>query len=148
MRRLFPETFDEIQIANPARRLGAMVYDGMIILALWMVVGIIAVVINDGKAVTGPGFQTFLFVLTYAFLAFFWTRNGQTLGMAAWRLRVQTTNGESISLTQALIRFMVGLISLLPACAGFLWAFISREKLTWHDMASGTCVVELPKKKK
>lgn len=145
MGRPFKETYAEVSIASPLKRLGALLYDLMIVVALWMVTGFIAVTINNGEAVTGPQFQSFLFILTYLFLAFFWTRSGQTLGMLAWRLRVQTTEGQRISFMQSLIRFLVGSLSLGFCGAGFLWMFINKQKLAWHDLASGCHVIQLPK---
>ena len=149
MTRSFKETYSDIKIASPLKRLGAFIYDMMLIIALLMVsTGIITMGFNDGESVQGPLFQSFLFILVYLFLSFFWMRNGQTLGMLAWRLRVQTTEGERLNAKQCLLRYIVGILSLLAGGVGFLWMFISKQKMTWHDMASGTHVVELPKRAK
>ncbi|WP_299182580.1 RDD family protein [uncultured Neptuniibacter sp.] len=149
MSRAFKETYSEIKTASPMKRLGAFVYDMMLIIALLMVsTGIITMGFNDGESVEGPLFQSFLFVLVYLFLSYFWMRNGQTLGMLAWRLRVQTTEGYRLNFTQCLLRYLVGWISLLCCGVGFLWMFISKQKMAWHDMASSSHVVELPKNAK
>lgn len=149
MSRSFKETYDDVKTASPLRRLGAFVYDMMIIVALLMVsTGVVTMVFNHGEAVEGPLFQSFLFVLLYLFLSYFWMRNGQTLGMLAWRLRVQTTEGERLNFIKCLLRYIVGWVSLLACGVGFLWMFISKRKMTWHDIASGTHVVELPKNAK
>ncbi|WP_067986823.1 RDD family protein [Neptuniibacter pectenicola] len=149
MTRSFKETYSDIKIASPLKRLGAFIYDMMLIIALLMVsTGIITMGFNDGESVQGPLFQSFLFILVYLFLSFFWMRNGQTLGMLAWRLRVQTTEGERLNAKQCLLRYIVGILSLLAGGVGFLWMFISKQKMTWHDIASGTHVVELPKRAK
>ena len=42
-------------------------------------------------------------------------------------------------------RYAVGLVSLLAAGLGFWWAWIDRDRLAWHDRASGTRVVRLPR---
>lgn len=148
MSRSFKESYSDIKIASPMKRLGAFVYDMMLVIALWMVTGFIAVALNDGEAVTGAGFQSFIFILTYLFLAFFWTRSGQTLGMLAWRLRVQSNEGYRISFMQSLTRYLVGTISLLFFGIGFIWMFINPQKRSWHDIASACQVVELPKRAK
>ncbi len=149
MSRPFKETYDDVKIASPLRRLGAFVYDSMLIIALLMVsTGIVTMTFNHGEAVEGPLFQSFLFILLYLFLSYFWMRNGQTLGMLAWRLRVQTTEGERLNFKKCLLRYLVGWVSLLTCGAGFVWMFISKQKMTWHDIASGTHVVELPKNAK
>ncbi len=149
--RQFPESFDEIKPAGPLRRLGALLYDFMLTAALWMVVGAIAVGLNGGEA-TDPSrpalLQSILFIITFMFFAFFWTRNGQTLGLLAWRLRVQTPEGLALSWWQALLRFMAAGLSIAALGLGYLWMFVDRDGLSLHDRLSGTCVVELPKQKR
>lgn len=149
MTRPFKETYSDVKTASPMKRLGALIYDMLLIISLLMVAtGIVTTAFNAGEAVEGPLFQSFLFILTYLFLSFFWMRNGQTLGMLAWRLRVQTTEGNRLNFSQCLLRYIVGMFSIGVAGAGFLWMFINKQKMTWHDLASGTHVVELPKNAK
>ncbi|WP_415885649.1 RDD family protein [Neptuniibacter sp. QD37_6] len=152
MSRAFKETYADIKIASPLKRLGAFVYDLMLVAALLMVSTGVLMTINGGEALdTSPYFavyQSALFIIVYLFLSFFWMRNGQTLGMLAWRLRVQTSEGYRLNFTQSLIRYIVGIISLSAFGLGFLWMFINKQKMTWHDLASGTHVVELPKNAK
>ena len=77
-----------------------------------------------------------------------WRRGGQTLGMRPWRLRVVSVQGDAAS-TRALVRrYAVGTLSLLLAGAGFWWAWIDRDRLTWHDRASGTRMLRDPKRPK
>ncbi len=45
-------------------------------------------------------------------------------------------------------RFIVAIISWLPAGLGFWWQLWDRDKLTWHDRVSGTRLVYYPKPKK
>lgn len=152
MSREFKETYEDIKIAPPMKRLGAFVYDMMLIVSLLMVASGIMLTLNDGEALDkSPYFalyQSALFVIVYCFLTYFWTRKGQTLGMLAWRLRVQTTEGERLSLGKCLVRYLVGILSLACFGAGFLWMFFNKQKRTWHDIASGSHVVELPKRAK
>ncbi|WP_415882264.1 RDD family protein [Neptuniibacter sp. QD34_54] len=152
MSRAFKETYSDIKIASPLKRLGAFIYDLMLVAALLMVSTGVLMTINGGEALdTSPYFavyQSALFIIVYLFLSFFWMRNGQTLGMLAWRLRVQTSEGYRLNFMQCLIRYIVGIISLSACFVGFLWMFINKQKMTWHDLASGTHVVELPKNAK
>jgi uncharacterized RDD family membrane protein YckC len=101
--------------------------------------------IEDMETVTGPGLTSVLFALTFAFFAFFWVRHGRTLGMQAWRLRVQDRDGRNITLRQALRRFVAAIPSLGLCGAGYLWAFLDPSGLTWPDRLSGTRVVVVPK---
>lgn len=150
MKKSFKETYNDVVVAPTSRRIIAFVYDLLLITALLMVAtGIITLGFNNGEAVAKswlPWFQSFLFVVVYVYLSYFWVVNGQTLGMQAWRLRVQTTEGERLSYKQSLIRYVVGILSLVCLGIGFLWMFIHPQKMTWHDIASGTHVVLLPKR--
>lgn len=152
MSRAFKETYADIKIASPLKRLGAFIYDLMLITALLMVSTGVLMTINGGEALdTSPYFavyQSTLFIIVYLFLSFFWMRNGQTLGMLAWRLRVQTSEGYRLNFTQCLLRYIVGIVSLGACGVGFLWMFVNKQKMTWHDLVSGTHVVELPKNAK
>jgi len=148
MNRPFPELDGELTQATLLRRLAAMVYDGLLVLAIWMCTGFVAVGLNDGESVSGPLFQSILFLLAFAFFAYFWIRLGQTLGMQAWRLRIQTLDGKHINLKQALLRFMMAIASFACLGLGFIWMLFSSDKATWHDSFSETQIVVLPKPKK
>lgn len=132
--------------AGLGRRLMAMFYDLLLLFSIWMLIGFVAVAINQGEAVEGPIMKSVLFTATFLFFGFFWTRSGQTLGMQAWRLRVQTLGGHRLSWSRALLRFMIAIPSLLLFGLGYLWMRFNDERLTWHDRLSDTCVVLLPKR--
>lgn len=144
----FPESPNQLTPASFIKRLAAMLYDTMLVIALWMLVGFIGLALNGGEGATGPFFKSALFLITFLFFAGFWTRNGQTLGMQAWRIRIQTTDGYSINWMQALIRFFTAIASVLFFGLGYFWILIDKEKRSWHDRYSETCVVNLPKPEK
>ncbi len=77
-----------------------------------------------------------------------WRRGGQTLGMRPWRLRLVDMRDPSSAPTwrATWIRYAVGTVSLLAAGLGFFWAWIDRDRLTWHDRASGTRLERVPKR--
>lgn len=123
---------DEDQLLPPApmlRRSLAMIYDGLICIAVLLVtswaytmVAAFAVgferyeeMMTSGSLKADPLLSSVLFIVLYLFFGYFWTRSGQTLGMQVWRIRVQNLNGISISWSQALKRFMVAAISLFLA---------------------------------
>ncbi len=136
---------DNVWPAGLLRRLMAMVYDALVLLAVWMLVGFVAVALNGGEANESPLFHSTLFVVTFAFFAYFWMRAGMTLGMQAWRLRVQDLDGRSVSLQQSLIRFLVAIVSLAAFGLGYWWILFDSEKRSWPDIASRSRVVVLPK---
>jgi uncharacterized RDD family membrane protein YckC len=135
---------DNVWPAGLLRRLMAMVYDALVLLAVWMLVGFIAVALNGGEANESPLFHSILFVVTFVFFAYFWMRAGMTLGMQAWRLRVQSLEGRPITLQQSLIRFVVAIISFAAFGLGYWWIFFDREQRSWSDIASRSRVVVLP----
>lgn len=147
MKRPFRTEIPDTRPASFGKRILAMTYDLMLIVAIWMITGFAAVALNDGEAVEGPLFNTSLFIITFLFFGFFWTRNGQTLGMQAWRIRVQTLDGYKLSWSRSLMRFMLSILSWIPFGLGYIWVLFSDERLAWHDKWSETCVVQLPKTK-
>ena len=122
-------------------RLGAMLYDALAVLGIWIAT-IVALVTVIGDAVVGGWVQSVLFVESYAYFAFFWCRRGQTIGMLAWRLKLQCAG--PFRPTQALRRFVAGLASFLTLGLGFAWMWIDRDKLTWGDRFSASEVVREP----
>ena len=130
------------------RRIGAMLYDGLLILALLFLATIPFLIASNEDAIS-PGnlaYQLTLLAVAYAFLVGFWCRRGSTLGMLAWGLRVESEDGSMPTVAQGTIRFIVAPISLLAAGLGFLWQLWDKEKRTWHDLASGTRLMYYPKK--
>ena len=141
--------------AGLLRRLAAMVYDGLLVLAVLMIVTACFLPFTGGEAVTWE--RAPLLALSYwaaligAILAYFglpWTQRGQTLGMATWRLRVQRDDGFLLTWRDVAVRLGASVLSWLPAGLGWVWALFDRERRTWHDCLSHSRVVVLPKARK
>lgn len=138
-------------------RLLALFYDLWPAVALWFV---LAFVFALGYALTGHGpreniapfsaLQWLLWLACWVVTGFYatisWRRGGQTLGMRPWRLRVTDLAGAPAGRRALWLRYAVGTVSLLVAGLGFWWAWFDRERLTWHDRASGTRLVREPKR--
>jgi uncharacterized RDD family membrane protein YckC len=129
--------------AGLLRRLGAMTYDAMLVLAIWLLTLFIGVAIHNG-AVLGPLVQTILFVEMFSFFAYFWVARGQTVGMLAWNLRLETNDGTPMRLGQALLRFVGAMLSLATLGLGYLWIYVDPDRRAWPDMLSRTHVVHRP----
>jgi uncharacterized RDD family membrane protein YckC len=122
-------------------RLLALVYDFFPALGLWFVVAAAFTLLHRDAVVGGwLGFAEFvaLWLVTGLYATLSWRRGGATLGMRPWRLRVVSADGDVASWSTLWKRYAVGTLSLLLAGAGFWWALFDRERLTWHDRASGT----------
>ncbi len=137
--------------AGLSRRLGAILYDCLLVLALLMVVATPFIAIRGGEAVepqTDIVYRLILAAVIYAFFVGFWTRTGRTLGMQSWGLQLETPDGNRPSFSAATIRFFAALISWAPLGLGFFWQLWDAEHLTWHDRLSKTRLVYYPKAKK
>jgi uncharacterized RDD family membrane protein YckC len=64
--------------------------------------------------------------------------------MRAWRVGLVLPDGETMSWRQALVRFLVSLLSAAVFGLGFLWAFSNPQRATWHDLASHSRLQRLP----
>jgi uncharacterized RDD family membrane protein YckC len=139
--------------AGVLRRFGAMLYDTLLVLALLFIVTGIFLPFTRGEAIT-PGesgaleyvYQAMLLVAIVLFFCVFWTRNGQTVGMLAWRLRVERSDGGLLTWRDALLRLAGACVSFAALGLGYFWILIDRDQLAWHDRWSGTRVVVLPKR--
>jgi uncharacterized RDD family membrane protein YckC len=78
-----------------------------------------------------------------AFFCGFWVHGGQTVGMRAWRIRVQRDDGSALGWLRAAARFGALLVAALPAGAGLWWSLFDREKRGWHDRWTHTRVVRV-----
>ncbi len=63
--------------------------------------------------------------------------------MKTWRLKLVPARGESLSVRQALVRYVLAWISLLAAGLGFVWAAFDREHQFLHDRLAGTRIVKI-----
>lgn len=110
-----------------------------------MVVTLIFIALRGGQAVS-PGalpYQLLLLIVAAAFHVSSWLRGGQTLGMRAWRIRLEKRSGAAIDLRTGLLRFAAGVLTILSCGMGLFWLWIDRDRLTWHDRLAGTRVVVL-----
>ena len=136
-----------VHTAGVFRRLAAACYDALLIVAVWMLATLTIVALRGGEPVPPGqlGYQLLLLGATALYFIFSWLRGGQTLGMRAWRLRVERASGEPLDLAAGIVRFIGGLVSILSGGLGLIWLWIDRDDLTWHDRLAGSRVVVLPK---
>ncbi len=133
------------------RRLGAMFYDGLLLLALLIMLSYPYVWLTGGaKAglLVKTLYQLYLLAICFFYYTGFWVRGGQTLGMRTWRLKLVRNDGGPITWSIASKRFAFAWLSLLCLGLGFLWVMYDRNKLAWHDRLSGTKLIRLPKNQK
>jgi len=123
------EQYQSCERASFFKRLGAYIYDLFALGAVLMLATVLALltvviaskagaidlsVYKDTADYLGQSlvFLIYLSVVIIVFFAYFWSQAGQTIGMKAWRLRVQNSDGSNISFTQALIRLSTSAFGL------------------------------------
>ncbi len=154
------------------RRLGAILYDSLLLLALLMLASVPFVIPLDGEDMGSTYrffYQLAMAGVMYAFFVGYWTTRGRTLGMQSWGLQIVNKDGQIPSVGQASLRFLAAgascaflilgfywmvaeqLAGAIVAWSifglGFLWQLWDKDKLTWHDRASGTRLRYYPKDK-
>lgn len=149
---LTPATFEP---ASLWRRLAAMVYDSLIVIALIMAYGAIVLTIKyplmgtplalGERAQMGTPALAGTLLVIGAFFAFFWRSSGQTVGMKAWNLQILRPDGQFLTWQQALLRLLLACLSLALAGVGYLWCLWDPQGQTLHDRGSGTLTIRLPK---
>lgn len=131
------------------RRLAVIFYDALLLGAVLLLASAVSLIPTGGNAIQGnqPLMLSYFLIVSFGYYAIFWTRSGQTLAMKTWSVRLQSLNGGRVTLTQALLRFIVAMASWGFFGLGFLWSLFDKDKLTWHDRYSMTELVVVPKKK-
>lgn len=135
------------------RRALALLYDGLLLIALWFGVSALVLAVSAGL-LAEPGrplwlayiHRISLVLVTVGFFGGFWTHGGQTLGMRAWRLRLVSSTGHgAVNWKQSVLRLASACLSVGAFGLGFFWMWIDPKRHTWHDRLSGTELILLPK---
>jgi uncharacterized RDD family membrane protein YckC len=135
-----------MQSDNPAslfRRLASIVYDIFILFALLLFSTSIALLLNQGHSLGKNNllFTLYLISMIGFFYCWFWTHGGQTLGMQAWKIKVVDQNLHPITWRMAIKRFIFAVPSVSFFGLGYITSFFNHNKLSVHDWASKTRVV-------
>lgn len=128
------------------KRFAAGVYDLLIVSALWLVTGAVALAATRGT-LDGANwlFRSLLVFVTLGYFALSWQRGGQTIGARAWRLRVRAAEGRDLSARAAWLRASAMCLGALPAGLGTLIALLDRDRRALQDRVANSCVQQLPR---
>ncbi|MGB1951908.1 MAG: RDD family protein [Marinobacter sp.] len=177
MPRRFHDAEELLPPATFIKRLLAIIYDGLICIAVllvatWIYTMLAGWIIGwdryeqmaESGALGGDPLLTFvLFLVLYVFFAYFWTRTGQTLAMQVWRIRIENLDGSPVTWTQALWRYAsaaavffltllasyyLGGITLIITVPAMLALFWPINGLSVTDRLSDSVVVQVPKPEK
>jgi uncharacterized RDD family membrane protein YckC len=135
------------ELAGLRRRLASMLYESLLllgVLALTFLVPYLILGVAFGFAPAGWFAWLHIFVVLGLYFVWYWRRNGQTLAMQTWRLKVvRADDGRPLGLGRAWVRYALAWPSVLSG-VGLLWALVDRDRQFLHDRLAGTCVVLLP----
>jgi uncharacterized RDD family membrane protein YckC len=130
--------------AGMRRRLAAVFYDTILVIAIWIATSIPVVgYITDGEEAVGILYQLFLYIEWLVFYVYFWRFRGQTLGMQIWKIRAVDMNGNELDTRRCILRFILATLTLLPFGFGFWWMLFNKEHITIYDDMSGSRVIYL-----
>ncbi len=170
---------DEATTGAPAglfRRLAALSYDTLIAVALAFVATFAMLPLTSGEAILSAtqglvahAYHALLALLVFAYFGWSWTRSGQTLGMRAWRIRLETAAARRLTWAGSLARCLLGaslawlaavgawqlarpgsaaahasaVALLLPLVTNFAWIAFDGERRSLLDVAGRTRVRRL-----
>lgn len=111
--------------ANVWRRLAALVYDGLLLVAVLFLGTLVLLPFTGGESITPQdsgawehAYRAWIALLVAGFFGISWTRRGQTLGMMSWKIRLQCDDGRLLTWPRALLRLGVGAVPALSALVG------------------------------
>jgi len=137
------------------RRIGAILYDILLLAAVIMVATAIALLAVALIAATpfysipaeadhasvlngNPWYFLWMVSVILWFYVWFWVRGGQTLGMRTWRMRIQNSDGTPITPKQGFIRCFFSFLGL-----GNFLVIVRKDNLALQDLIAGCEVVIL-----
>jgi len=121
------------------RRFAAILYDSLLIVAIWMI-GTLPLVMLGGVGIE-PGnwlYTIYLVILAFAYFHVSWSRIGQTVGMRSWRLFLVPERQMQPMWQTSALRLVMALFSVACLGLGFFSALSRPDRQTWHDRASGS----------
>lgn len=123
-----------------ARRLACLLYESLLLLALWFFAGFIVVGVLEAFPETWRPHvvQAWLFLVAGGYFSWFW-RRGQTLAMKTWRIRLVAADAGALDYPMVIKRFLLAAL-LIPV--GWLWALFAKDGQFLHDRWAGTRLVD------
>ena len=127
------------------RRLACIIYDLLALTAIWWAASIPLATLD----LSVPGsperllYQAYLAIVGLAYFVLCWRARGATVGMRAWRVRIETRDGRRIGWSAAIVRALGSVLSWVCLGLGFLWSLFSPARLCWHDRWSNTRLVSM-----
>jgi uncharacterized RDD family membrane protein YckC len=123
------------------RIFAALFYDSLLLFSLLFFAAALAYPITHGQV--SLAFQIYLLIVWFLYFAWPWLHGGQTLGMAAWQIRLRSINGNPLTWQQVTLRFFMAFVSWAVLGIGVFWALVDKQHRSWHDWVSKTRIILL-----
>jgi len=131
-------------------KLGAcLIYEALVVIAISLICTTVFVLLF-GEATAGVKrylLQLFLWLTTGIYFVWCWQKSGQTLAMQTWQLRLLNQDGELLTLTAAITRYVLASLSFMAFGLGYLWVIADRDRLFLHDRLLKNKIIFAPRKK-
>jgi uncharacterized RDD family membrane protein YckC len=125
-------------------RLAAMAYELLLlsgVLAVTLILPHILIATFAQRVASAAVLWAHLFLLVLVYFVGFWSHGGQTLAMKTWRIRLVSRDGQAVGPPQALLRCLLGWLTLAPGGIGIFWALADPDRQFLHDRLAGTRLV-------
>ena len=86
-------------------------------------------------------FQAYLFLVLGIYFVWCWSHGRRTLPMQTWKMRLVRRDGAPVEVARAALRYALAWVSTMTLGAGFLWAWVDRDRQFLHDRLAGTRIV-------
>ena len=128
-------------------RFAACIYELLSLISLWLLcTAIFITLFGDTDAVLKQlCLQLFLWLTTGVCFIRCWVTTGQTLATQAWKIRLVNQRNQSLTVSQAVLRYLLTTFSLVGFGIGFLWAFVDKERMFLHDRILKTRLIKVSK---
>jgi uncharacterized RDD family membrane protein YckC len=136
----------DIAPASAARRFGAMMIDGCLLVAidaavLYFTLAIASLTVAQVPLLPPIPLVAFLLILNGGYLVAFTVAGGQTIGKMTTGVRVMGDDGRRVDLAGAILRAAGCFLSVVTLGLGYLPVFFSADARALHDRIAGTRVV-------
>ena len=127
-----------------ARRIGAIFYDLLIVIAILLVSTIFWT--YAGVTIGHPWYRAyvgFVYLVIFLYFGWCWVHGGQTVGMKVWKIKLVGVRVGRFGWAGAMTRSAVAILSIAAFGSGFWWALLDRDQMTWHDRLSASRLVRV-----
>ena len=134
-----------LAFASPGSRLVAYILDIVIQFLIVLVLGVLAIVLGAVFPLLGVIPALAIIAVSLGYFPYFWSRDGQTPGMNAMKIKVvRDVDGGPVTVGSAILRVIGLWIGLAVFYIGVIWIFVDKRKRGWQDLIGGTVVVDVP----